>query len=364
MPVTFKLTERLAGFSGTSGIEGESIPIIYRELIGPEDSLLSRRLDALHKCLFSKFLPPDWQPTVCNLVITIDNNLNGTAYIDELSLTSRAIAARPIAKGEQILTCDIRRVDSVILDIPVKNTDAVVVVRSFFWKRSVFYDFGPLHNDASPRDYDLEKALGQQLSLLYGLPPAEPKLRLGNLRSETMKEAVNILAQLLKTQCVEETEYQKLLSNFPWMLGSSFRSLIRHKKMDESNIPDFTAVRSYDDCHDIVELKQPFLKLFKADGKFSAIFNDAWNQAERYLHFCQRNRTYLREQKSLKFENPRCILLIGQNLTTSQLDLIRAKEEQNRLITVLTYDQLLQNARHIVEFIYSAEDRTYSGHSF
>jgi hypothetical protein len=127
--------------------------------------------------------------------------------------------------------------------------------------------------------------------------------------------------------------------------------------VDDKNIPDFTALRAYDQCHDIVELKQPFLALFRADGSFSAEFNDSWNQAERYLDFCQRQRAYLLDQKELRFENPRCLLLTGNDLTSTEIRSIRSKEGFNPLITVLTYDQLFEQARHILNLVATAGDR-------
>jgi hypothetical protein len=152
---------------------------------------------------------------------------------------------------------------------------------------------------------------------LYGLPTPQPLFDWGNNRIGLMKEGLTHLEHLIEKRCSDESEYQRLIERQPWILGTTYAELIRHQKMDDHNIPDFTALRSYDQCHDIVELKQPFLSLFREDGEPSAEFNAAWNQAERYLDFCDKQRAYLREEKGLKFENPRCILLLGYNLEES-----------------------------------------------
>ncbi len=361
MPIEFQLTERSAGFLLTSAKKGEEASVIFRELIGPDDPLLLDRLEQLHQALFAKIGGLPQPPFIADLIIAIDDDLKGRAYVDELPLISRVIAARAVAAGEEIYTKDIRSVESVKLECEIPDTSAVVVVRSFYWKRSLFFDFGPLHKDSGPRSYDLEKVLGQQMTLLMGLPLALSERRAGESRIQAMKNALDALDAVLEEGCSEEARYQELLSSSPWMLGAHYSSLSRHGKMDDSNIPDFTAMRAYDQCHDIVELKQPFLRLFRADGSFSAAFNDAWNQAERYLVFCQRQRVYLLEQKRLKFENPRCILLIGHNLTMEQCDAIRAKESMNRLISVLSYEQLRNHARHVFDLVCSAEDRSYPG---
>ncbi|HEX9707983.1 MAG TPA: Shedu anti-phage system protein SduA domain-containing protein, partial [Steroidobacteraceae bacterium] len=123
-----------------------------------------------------------------------------------------------------------------------------------------------------------------------------------------------LLERLLGERCESESRYQELLAEHPWTLGRPYAAVVRHHAFDDSSIPDFTAVRCYDECHDIIELKQPFLQLFKATGDFAAGFNDAWNQAEGYLTFSSRNRSYLLQEKGLRFEDPKCLLICGYNL--------------------------------------------------
>ncbi len=359
MPIEFQLEERLGGFTATSARKDEKVAVVSRVLIGPQDLDLTDRLDGLEGCLFSKIPGLPTPPRICDLIVVINQDLTGIAFVDELPLISKCIAARPIEKGQAVSLKDISGVESVDLGMSVQDDAAIVVVRSSGWKRSLFFDFGPLHDEFGKRTYCLDKALGQQMNVLWGLPAPTGKIKSGHARLEGMKRALDRLVDLLADQCDDEAAYQELLSSAPWMLGTSYRELLRHQKMDDSNIPDFTAIRAYDECHDVIELKQPFLRLFRRDGSFTATFNDAWNQAERYLDFCQRQRTYLMDQKQLRFENPRCILLIGHDLSVPESDAVRAKEAASRLITVMTYDQLYRHARHFFEMVVAAEDRTY-----
>ena len=92
--------------------------------------------------------------------------------------------------------------------------------------------------------------------------------------------------------------------------------MLRHQAFDDKAIPDFTALRCYDDCHDIIELKQPFAPLFRASGQFGAMFNDAWNQAEGYVTYTMRNRSYLLQEKKLRFEDPKCLCTV-HNITAA-----------------------------------------------
>ena len=75
--------------------------------------------------------------------------------------------------------------------------------------------------------------------------------------------------------------------------------------LNDKNIPDFTGVRIHDSYRDIIEVKPPFTKMFRNDGNLNSDFNDAWNQAERYLDFARTERDYL-QRKGLRFDNPRC----------------------------------------------------------
>jgi hypothetical protein len=113
----------------------------------------------------------------------------------------------------------------------------------------------------------------------------------------------------------------------------------RHLALDNENVPDFTGVRSHDRFRDIIEVKPPFMPIVNADGEtFSAPFNAALTQAERYLDFARRNRDYL-YGKGLDFENPACILIAGFDLSRRDRDLLRVKE-RSTVIRILTYNDI------------------------
>lgn len=356
MPIEFTINERLAGFVLKGASAGKKATIIFRELVGPSEALLSMRLDQLQGALFSKIPGLPHASRIGDLIVVINHDLRCHAYVDELHLRAKVKLTTSKAKGEYIYLRDISDITSVKLGLDIPPDAGFVAVRSFHWKRSLFYDFGPLHKDTGDRDYSLEHALAQQLLQLYGLPTPQPLHGWGINRIRLMQEGISQLEQLIEERCNGEREYQMLIERQPWILGTTYAELLRHQKMDDRSIPDFTALRSYDQCHDVVELKQPFLSLFREDGEPSADFNAAWNQCERYLDFCDKQRAYLRDEKSLKFENPRCILLMGYNLEEKERRVIRTKEAMNRLITVITYDQLLTQARKIYEFAASAHD--------
>lgn len=166
-----------------------------------------------------------------------------------------------------------------------------------------------------------------------------------------LEEAVKELEELLESKSTNEDDYQEYLQSNPWVFGALYKEVQSHRVLDDENIPDFTGIRVRDGARDIVEIKQPFLALFRKNGKFRSEFNEAWNQAERYLDFSRRESDYLFRQKGLKFENPHCYLLLGYVLSKNEIRKLRAKERMNPAITIYTYEDLLTLAHSTVEFI-------------
>lgn len=132
-----------------------------------------------------------------------------------------------------------------------------------------------------------------------------------------------------------DMRYQELFEQHPWFLGGQHTKIERHTSLDDNNIPDYTGIRASDSYRDIFEVKPPFMPCFRKDGGFTAPFNDAWAQAERYLNFARQQRQYLRDEKGLLFENPRCFLIVGHGLSDAERQALRVKESFNTAITVL-----------------------------
>lgn len=164
-------------------------------------------------------------------------------------------------------------------------------------------------------------------------------------------DAISELSHLIHSKTEDETAYQDYLIKNPWVLGAQYKKIQSHIPLDDHNVPDFSGVRVRDGSRDIIEIKQPFLPLFRKNGEFRSNFNDAWNQAEKYLDFARQESDYLFREKRLRFENPRCYLIIGFDLTEKEMDKVRAKERMNPSITILTYNDLVAMAKSTAGFI-------------
>jgi hypothetical protein len=155
-----------------------------------------------------------------------------------------------------------------------------------------------------------------------------------------LEQPIRYLRELLADGKSDETLYQKLIQEYPWILGAKYDSVQDHTKLDNANIPDFTGVRIHDRYRDIIEIKSPFSPVLRKDGELSSEFNEAWNQCERYVNFAKEEKHYLQD-KGLAFDNPKCYLIIGYSLSDEALGRIRVKERMAPTIEVLTYDGLL-----------------------
>ena len=170
-------------------------------------------------------------------------------------------------------------------------------------------------------------------------------------QDDQLEESLRKLTALLDSQNNEEFQYQELFEQYPWiLLGTQYTKIESHRRFDNKNIPDFTGIRAWEDYRDIIEIKPPFISLFRADGEFASGFNESWNQAERYLDFARVEKDYLR-RKGLKFNNPTCFLILGFNLGEEQTARISTKQRMNPSIQVFTYNNILDNLKRTIDFV-------------
>lgn len=345
MSISFKLTEKIGGFAASSARIDERAAVTVREILSSyEGTVFVSRLESLHGAIFSRIPELPNPSEIHHLLVVIKPTLDAVAYVNELKQVATMKLSRSIQAGEHVYNKDIIEMPSLDIGVDIPPDCGFVMIRSVGWQRSLFYDFGPL-NDGKLRDYDLKTEFAKQAFSLIKATSETPRLA----KIDLMRGAIIELEMLLESRNPDEARYQEFLERNPWILGGHHRKIERHTNLDDKNIPDFTGVRHHDGYRDVIELKQPFLSLFNKDGGFSKSFNDAWDQAERYLVFARRNRDYLSSQKGLQFENPRAFLIAGSQLTQEQVRAIRDKESLNPTITVLTYESILLIGKALID---------------
>ena len=215
----------------------------------------------------------------------------------------------------------------------------------------VLYRDGNLSYAVAARDIGPGEKMGHEDFEFISMEDA--LIQLSKISSTTiarLDEPIQEFTSLIDNNNNNEAEYQEFLEKYPWVFGAQYSLIQRHTNLDDSNIPDFTGVRVHDNYRDIIELKPPFMKLFRNNGNFSSNFNDAWNQAERYLNFAREEKDYL-NRKGMRFDNPKCYLVLGLNLSVEKIREIRRKEKMNPAIQLITYDDLLAFIKSTVKFV-------------
>lgn len=213
------------------------------------------------------------------------------------------------------------------------------------------YENGHISYAVTARDAEAGEKLGPDAFVFVDVE--ETKKRFQEEKPPPANELdvpIRDLRALLDANDPDESKYQELLTQHPWILGLQYSHIQRHEQLDDQNIPDFTGVRVSDKCRDIFEVKPPSMPVCRADGEFTAPFNAAWNQAERYLNFARQEADYLR-RKGLRFDNPKCMLICGFDLCKQDIPKTRVKECMNPSLQVLTYNDLLTFMESTVAFI-------------
>ncbi|NUP12504.1 MAG: hypothetical protein HOW73_41190 [Polyangiaceae bacterium] len=142
--------------------------MIFRDFVSSEDGVpFLTRIEQMHDGLFSRI--PNL-PNPCGigtLFVVVRADLSATAYINE-PLRAFARARDNVQAGAMVMLDDILDVDRLMLPGPAHPHDAVVSLLSHGWRRSLYFDFSPLHLPPTERTYDLERLLGlQQAQLLF-----------------------------------------------------------------------------------------------------------------------------------------------------------------------------------------------------
>ena len=213
------------------------------------------------------------------------------------------------------------------------------------------YQNGHMSYAVAARDAEVGDELGPDAFLFVDID--DTKNRFKNEQPPSPHELelpIRELQSLLDANDSDEAKYQELLASHPWVLGLQYQSIQRHEQLDDKNIPDFTGVRVSDKYRDIFEIKPPSMAVFRADGEFTAPFNAAWNQAERYLNFARQETDYLR-RKGFRFDSPKCILICGYDLSADQIAKLRIKERMNPSLQLLTFNDLIAFMNSTANFI-------------
>lgn len=154
------------------------------------------------------------------------------------------------------------------------------------------------------------------------------------------------LERLLKSEAREE-EYQKFLTDYPVFLSPLASQLISKKRLGDDFITDYV-LETLTGEYVAVEIEKPSDPLFTQANDFSHQFTHAFGQVIDFIEWIEQNISYA-QKKLPGIAAPRGLLIIGMrsSLTAAQADKLRRFNKNSSAIEVLTFDDLLSNARSL-----------------
>jgi hypothetical protein len=157
MPRTIKLDRLPAGFALTNMLPDDSGAVeacgFHTSDEGPHfTKLLEGCEDYLRES-------PAIRSSIDHLLAIVTPEREATVYINELTLTAKAQAARSIRAGEAVMLDDLADIISFDLGVVVPPSYGVFFMFSWRWRRGLFFDYTSFHKTHQPRQYDLGSML-------------------------------------------------------------------------------------------------------------------------------------------------------------------------------------------------------------
>ncbi len=175
-------------------------------------------------------------------------------------------------------------------------------------------------------------------------------------RGEARKQFVSILesyTQLLQSQPEREEILQSFLAGNPLLLCPAF-TRYWPKLAFGSHITDFVFQEASGD-YLLVELEKLTDPLFVKTGHASYQLNRARGQVQDWRRYLEDNLSTVQRELGLSgiSSNPKCLIVMGRSseLTDEHRRKITAMENESPRLKVITYDDVLVNAKAVVENI-------------
>ena len=179
-------------------------------------------------------------------------------------------------------------------------------------------------------------------------------MKLGNAQRTLnyLEIAISSLEQALNTKERNENQLQRILTENPILFGIEYSRIIPKHKLGAEYEIDY-ALEKYSGLKDIVEIESSSLKLFTKQGNPTKDLVHAEQQIIDWMNWIEQNNSYA-NSKVPGFISPKGFVVIGTNSELTEKDkmsLVRRNKLFNESITVLTYDDLLNKAKIMLDVL-------------
>ena len=174
------------------------------------------------------------------------------------------------------------------------------------------------------------------------------------------RESYRQLQQLVQDPSTPEQEFQRHLSNNPWMFGSEYSELLLRRTWTRDDNLDYMLRRTVDGYLEIVEIKTAFSdRLFIFDTSHdcyypSAKLSPVLGQVVRYIEEVDRNRDSIIAKDKVDTLKIRARAIVGRDGDAEQQAALRNLNAHLHGIEIITYDQLLRIAARVLNVFENA----------
>ncbi|SDQ34928.1 DUF4263 domain-containing protein [Carnobacterium viridans] len=167
-----------------------------------------------------------------------------------------------------------------------------------------------------------------------------------------LKDGIEKLSDQLNSPERNENKIQKILTNYPILFGTEYTEVLDKQSFGSEYEADYVLKR-YNGLYDIVEIEASTLNIYTKQGNPSSQLVHAEQQIMDWLEWIEHNSSYARE-KIKKLYSPKGYVVIGRSntLTRSNKEKLRRRNLVFRdKIEIITYDDLLENAKLLLDFL-------------
>ncbi|WP_225340552.1 Shedu anti-phage system protein SduA domain-containing protein [Lysinibacillus capsici] len=167
-----------------------------------------------------------------------------------------------------------------------------------------------------------------------------------------LKDGIKKLSVQLNSPERNENKIQEILTNYPILFGTEYTEVLDKHNFGSEFEADYVLKR-YNGLYDIVEIEASTLNIYTKQGNPSSQLVHAEQQIMDWLQWIEHNNSYARE-KIKKLYSPKGYVVIGRSntLTASNREKLRRRNLVFRdKIEIITYDDLLENAKLLLDFL-------------
>ncbi|REL24818.1 DUF4263 domain-containing protein [Rhodohalobacter sp. SW132] len=168
--------------------------------------------------------------------------------------------------------------------------------------------------------------------------------------------------KMLDEKDLNETDYQKFLTENPWLFGSEYSELLDRRKWTRDESLDFMLRRTVDNHLELIEIKKPIFKnLFNHDSSHNSYYacselSQVVGQVMKYIEQIgdKRESILAKDQEDvLKIKSK---IIIGRTGSTEQQIALKNFNSHLYNIEILTFDQLLNIGKRTLGIFESKRD--------